>query len=83
MASKRRHDASTAWYGVHASLRYCTKSAASVGGAGGDIGSDEERRDVDLVVGEEAQLFSFTSSRVKCSSSRLLQSRFHWFSSTG
>lgn len=36
------HDASTAWYGVHASLRYSTRSTASGGGAlGGAIGGWE------------------------------------------
>jgi len=38
------HEASTAWYGVHASFRYATQSVASLGG------SIEERGAIVVVV---------------------------------
>ena len=43
------HEASTAWYGVHASLRYATRSTASGGGALGVAIGDGKARAPDVV----------------------------------
>ena len=42
------HEASTAWYGVHASLRYATRSTASGGGALGVAIGDGKARAPDV-----------------------------------
>jgi len=42
------HEASTAWYGVHASLRYATRSTASGGGAFGVAIGDGKARAPDV-----------------------------------
>ena len=47
-ARRRAHDARTAWYGVHASLRYATRSTASGGGALGVAIGDGKARAPDV-----------------------------------